>query len=140
MFVIDTNVVSEIRKASTRRTDPEVAHWADNEPAGNFYLSVVTIMEIEIGIQRAARRDHFQGEHLRDWLDSQLLPLFQGYILDINIEIARRCATLFVPDPRPERDALIAATALVHNMTVVTRNTRDFEPMGVAVINPWDQQ
>jgi toxin FitB len=135
MFLLDTNVVSELRKLS--RADPAVAAWARAISPGSMYLSVMTSMELEIGILRIERRDPAQGALLRRWLDTRVLPVFAGRILPIDAAVARQCAHLHVPDPRPERDALIAATALTHGLTVVTRNTADFEPLGVALFDPW---
>lgn len=103
----------------------------------DLYLSAVTVMEVELGIARLGRRDVVQSERLQAWLEDDLLAAFGGRILSIDVSVARRAARLHVPDPRPERDALIAATAVVHGLTVVTRNVADFEPMGVALINPW---
>jgi predicted nucleic acid-binding protein len=138
MFLLDTNVVSEIRKAASGRADPQVLRWAGSVPASQMFISVVTVQELEIGILLAERRDPAQGALLRVWLETQVLPGFADRILNIDTVLARRSAALHVPDPRPFRDGLIAATGLVHRMTVVTRNVRDFEPMGVAVLNPWD--
>jgi toxin FitB len=134
MFLLDTNVVSELRK--TTRAEPNVRAWASGHSPDLFHLSTMTLMELEIGVLRIERRDRPQGNRLRHWLQ-QVLAHFDGRILDINTNIARACAELHVPDPRPERDALIAATALVHGLTVVTRNTAAFEPMGVVLLNPW---
>jgi hypothetical protein len=135
MFVLDTNVVSELRRPE--RADPKVAAWATSVPLASVFLSAITILEIELGALSIERRDAAQGRILRAWIDEQILPRFEGRILSIDAAVARRCASLHVPDPRAERDALIAATALVHGMTVVTRNVADFEPMGVALVNPW---
>jgi len=135
MFLLDTNVVCELRK--TKRADPAVLAWAEAASVSTFWLSTMSLLELEIGILRIARRDAAQGKRLRVWLEAKLLPQFEGRMYDVDAAIARRCASLHVPDPRPERDALIAATALVHGLTVVTRNTGDFEPMGVKLHNPW---
>lgn len=110
----------------------------DENLGGESFLSVVTILELEIGARRMERKDRLQADLLRRWIDLQVMIHFAGKVLPIDWEIARRCATLHVPDPRPERDAFIAATALVHGLTVVTRNVRDFEPMGVRTVNPWE--
>ena len=83
------------------------------------------------------RRDHKQGGFLRAWMDGHVLPTFAGRILAIDTAVAQRGAALHVPDPHSDRDALIAATAFVHGMTVVTRNVGHFQPMGIAVVNPW---
>ena len=136
MYLIDTNVLSELRRR--KRTHPKVAAWADVVPASDLFLSVITILEIEAGTLMLLRRDAAQGAILRAWIDDKVLPAFAGRILGIDTKVAQRCASLHVPDPRAERDALIAATALVHRMRVVTRNVGDFLPMGVGVLNPWD--
>ena len=138
MFVLDTNVVSELRKVRSGKADPHVTQWADSVDAGSLHISVITILELEIGILQMERRDSRQGAVLRTWLDTLVLPEFNGRIFPVDTAVAQRCARLHVPDPRAERDALIAATALVHGMTVVTRNLADFEPIGVPLLNPWD--
>ncbi len=137
MFVLDTNVVSELRKANYGKADAAVVRWTDTVDTAAQFLSVVTVMELETGVLRIERRDPAQGSRLRTWLRSQVLPSFEGRILSIDIAVAQRCAQLHVPDRRPDRDALIAATALVHGMTVVTRNTADFEATGAPLLNPW---
>ena len=137
MQLLDTNVVSELRKIGTRRIDAKVAKWAASAGAGGFFISVITLMELETGVRLVERRDTKQGAMLRSWLDDKVLPGFAGRILPVDEAVALRCAALHVPDPRPERDALIAATSLVHGMTLVTRNVADFEPMGVPLFNPW---
>ena len=136
MFLLDTNVLSELRRRE--RTHPKVAAWADAVQASDLFLSVITILEIEAGALLLARRDKAQGAVLRAWIDGKVLPAFAGRILAVDTAIAQRCARLHVPDPRAERDALIAATALVHRLKVVTRNVADFQPMGVELLNPWD--
>lgn len=138
MFVLDTNVVSELRKARTGKIDPNVAAWAESMDAADLFVSSITIMELELGILSVERRDAVQGSVLRSWLEQHVLPEFSGRTLPVDTAVALRCARLHVPDKRGERDALIAATALVHGMTVVTRNVADFEPTGVPIINPWN--
>lgn len=138
MFVLDTNVVSELRKAKAGKADRNVTAWATSVPPGGLFLSAITILELEAGAVLVERRDPAQGAILRAWLDGHVLPAFAGRVLAIDTVVAQRCARLHVPDPRAERDALIAATALVHGMTVVTRNVADFEPTGVPILNPWD--
>jgi len=135
MFLLDTNVVSELRRPE--RADANVRAWASSTPAELYAISVVTVLELERGTLLTERRDALQGAILRPWLHHEVLTRLATRILTIDVAIARRCASLHVPDPRPERDALIAATALTHGLTVVTRNTVDFEPMGVALLNPW---
>ena len=137
MFLLDTNVVSELRKARSGKADTKVIAWADSVPAAYLFLSTVTLLELETGILLLGRRDYAQGAVLRAWLDQHVLPSFKDRILSIDVNVALRCARLHVPDPKPERDAWIAATALVHSMTVVTRNVADFRSIGVPVFNPW---
>lgn len=137
MFMLDTNVVSELRKVRFGKADSNVARWADSVDASSLYLSAITVLELETGVFQIERRDSKQGHMLRMWLDNYVLPEFSGRVLPIDTVVAQRCARLHVPDPRAQRDALIAATALVHGMTVVTRNVDDFKPTGVALLNPW---
>jgi len=135
MYLLDTNVVSELRKGKNAVRSLRI--WAKALATSSLYLSVVTVLELEIGILLIERRDQKQGAILRTWMDGHVLPSFSGRILAIDTVVAQRCASLHVPNPRSDRDALIAATALVHGMTVVTRNVRDFQAAGVAVVNPW---
>jgi predicted nucleic acid-binding protein len=137
MYLLDTNIISELRKAKGGKADKNVKAWAKSVSATSMFLSVITILELETGILLIERRDSKQGAMLRTWLDGHVLPAFSGRILAIDIAVAQRCAKLQVPNPRTDRDALIAATALVHGMTVVTRNVADFEPTGVELFNPW---
>jgi toxin FitB len=138
MYVVDTNVVSELRKAKAGKADPNVAAWAASVPAASLYLSAVTVIELEIGVLLVERRDATQGALLRTWLADHVLPAFTDRVLAIDTTVARMCAKLHVPDPRADRDALIAATALAHSMTVVTRNAVDFEPLSVPILDPWN--
>lgn len=136
MYILDTNVISELRKA--RKTHPNVKKWAQSLPSASLCISAISLLELEIGILLVARRDKEQGSILRAWMDGHVLPTFSGRILAIDAAVAQRCATLHVPNPRSDRDALIAATALVHGLTVATRNVADFEQTGVSVVNPWN--
>ena len=138
MYLLDTNVISELRKAGDGKADVNVVAWLSSVKAETLYLSAVSLMEIELGILRMLRRDTAQGGMLRAWMESRILPEFSNRTLPVDTAVALRCALLHVPDPRAERDAFIAATALVHGMTVVTRNTADFVQCGVALVNPWD--
>lgn len=138
MFVLDTNVVSELRKVKSGRADPQVAVWSASVDAADLFLSVITVMELEIGVSSLEQRDVRQGTIMRNWLERHVLPEFSSRVLPVDTAVALRCARLRVPVPRAERDALIAATALVHGMTVVTRNVVDFEPTGTSIINPWN--
>lgn len=136
MFLFDTNVISELRRPD--KADRNVSAWANALPATSVFLSAISILEIELGALTIARRDATQGALLRGWIDHQILPRFEDRILAVDAVVAQRCARLHVPDPRPERDALIAATALVHGLTIATRNVADFASTGVALINPWE--
>ena len=138
MFVLDTNVVSELRKAKAGKADRGVVSWASGVPPEDLFASVITILELETGVLLVQRRDPKQGALIRSWLDQHVLPAFSGRVLSVDTAVAQRCAALHVPDPRSERDALSAATAMVHNMTVVTRNVADFQATGVPLLNPWD--
>ena len=138
MFVLDTNVVSELRTVRLGKADGNVAAWAESVDATDLFVSAITIMELELGVLSVERKDATQGAMLRAWLEQQVLPEFAGRTLPVDTAVAQRCARLHVPDKRGERDALIAATALVHGMTVVTRNIADFKPTGVSLFNPWE--
>jgi len=143
MYLVDTNVVSELRRSPIRRdraavVNPQVLAWSKSVALASQYLSVVTILELEYGALLMLDRDARQGAVLRHWIDTKVLPAFASRVLPVDTTVAQHCAALQVPDLRPERDALIAATALVHGMTVVTRNVADFKPTGVAVLNPWE--
>lgn len=135
MFILDTNVVSELRRRD--RADGQVLNWTDSVAKAELFISVVTVLEIETGILSLERRDTQQGALLRDWLHGYILPSFGGRILPIDLAVARRFAALHAPDRKSERDAYIAATAMVHGMTVITRNVASFEQMGIALFNPW---
>ena len=135
MYLLDTNVVSELRRGV--RADARVRAWADQTPAGQFWLSAVSILELEIGVLRMERREPAQGTLLRRWLEEWVLAGFTDRTLAVDTAVARACARLHVPDPRPDRDALTAATALVHGLVVVTRNEADLAGTGAEALNPW---
>lgn len=136
MFILDTNVVSELRLP--KKSNPKVLAWASSQPVAAQFVSVITVLELELGVLQKERKDSAQGAILRAWLAAQVLPQFAGRVLPLDQTVALRCAQLHVPDHCAERDAIIAATALVHGMTVVTRNTADFVAMGVKFFNPWE--
>ena len=137
MYLLDTNVVSELRKIRSGKADGHVKKWASKVEASELYISAITIQELEVGVLLAERRDSKKGAVLRAWLNERVWPTFQDRILSVDAMVAARSAAIHVPDPKPFRDSLIAATALVHRMTLVTRNTADFEAAGVKLINPW---
>jgi len=135
MFLLDTNAVSELRRPD--RANAGLAAWAASAAPAELFISAITLFEIELGTAQAARRDAAKGAVLRAWIDTRVVPGFRDRIISVDAAVAQRCAALHVPDPRPQRDSLIAATAIIHRLTVVTRNVRDFEPMGVQLLNPW---
>lgn len=137
MYLLDTNVVSELRKVRAGKADVRVAAWADSVDVADLFLSAISVQELEIGVLLVERRDPAQGAMLRTWLDGHVLPAFAGRILSVDTAVALRSARLHVPGPGPLRDSFIAATALVHGMTVVTRNIADFETADVPLLNPW---
>lgn len=138
MYLLDTNVISELRKGKSGAADQRVLTWAESVPASSLYLSVITVLELEIGVLLVEHRDSAQGQWLRSWLNIHVLPAFSDRILPVDTAVAQHYAKLHVPDPRSDRDALIAATALVHGMPVVTRNVQDFARTGAKLLNPWE--
>lgn len=138
MFLLDTNVISELRKAHSGKADKNVVTWARKTHASVLFISIITILELEMGILQKERKDPEQGAVLRSWLDSHVLTTFAERILPLDLAAARMTARIHVPHPCSERDAMIAATALVHGMTIVTRNKKDFVATGVDILNPWE--
>ncbi len=136
-YLLDTNVVSELRKVGDGKADLTVTAWLSAQDSRDLYISAITILELERGILSIKRRDPAQGARLRTWMDSRVRPESAQRIIAIDEAIATRCAHLHIPDRRNEADALIAATAAVHGLVVVTRNIRDFEGTGVVLVDPW---
>jgi predicted nucleic acid-binding protein len=131
-FVLDTNVLSDLRSGQ-----PAVVQWARRYPDDDFAISAVTLMELQRGVLLLERRDRRQGRVLRRWFEDQVVPEFDTRTLPVDGAVARRAAALHVPDPMPAEDAYIAATALVHGLAIVTRNTDDFANSGATTIDPW---
>ena len=139
MFLLDTNVVSELRKVRGGKANPGVAEWAEKVPSVELFISAITIQELEHGVLLMERSDPTQGAMLREWLDQSVTAAFKNRVIVVDERVARSAAALHVPDPAPFRDALIGATALVHEMTVVTRDLKDFRRFdGVDVLDPWN--
>jgi predicted nucleic acid-binding protein len=138
MFLIDTNVISESRKIASGKAAPEVVEWLSATDPSTAFISAMSLFELELGVVRVERRDRTQGRALRHWLDQVVKAGFSGRVLAMDSSVAIACAELHVPDPVSERDGWIAATALVHGLTIATRNVTDFSATGVPIINPWD--
>jgi predicted nucleic acid-binding protein len=136
-YLLDTNVVSELRKVGDGKADPNVTAWISSQDSRDLFMSAITILELERGILSMQRRDAAQGSRLRAWMDSRVRPEFAKRVISIDDAIATRCAHLHIPDRRNEADAIIAATALVHGLAVVTRNIQDFQGAGVVLVDPW---
>ncbi|TPI48970.1 type II toxin-antitoxin system VapC family toxin [Mesorhizobium sp. B2-9-1] len=140
MLLLDTNVVSELRKVSSGRAHPNVVLWNETVDPAETFISAVVLHELEIGVRLVERHDAVAGKALRNWLENAVLTTFSGRILPLDEAAAVQAAQWHVPNPKPINDAYIAATAFTQRMTLVTRNIGDFEGMGVTLVNPWDDQ
>jgi predicted nucleic acid-binding protein len=140
MLLLDTNVVSELRKVSSGRAHPNVVVWNEAADPAETFISSVVLHELEIGVRLVERQDVVAGKVLRNWLENAVLTTFSGRILPLDNAAAVQAAQWHVPDPKPINDAYIAAIAFTRRMTLVTRNIGDFEGMGVSLMNPWDVQ
>lgn len=140
MFLLDTNVLSELRKAGSGRADPHVVSWANGQSVTSLFISSITILEIEMGILQLQRKDPRQAAVFSTWLESHVLSAFASRVLAFDTASALRCAQLHVPDPKSERDAMIAATALVHDLTLVTGNIKDFQHINIRLLDPWHEE
>lgn len=138
MYVLDTNVISELRRPD--RADPMVRAWVKGISPADLFTTSINLMELRTGALRLAHRNDPRGPVIQDWVENYVMKAFTGRVLSIDEAVGLRCAEMHVPVTRPYRDSLIAAAAIVHRMTVVTRNLADFQPMGVPTINPWHTQ
>ena len=136
-YLLDTIVVSELRKVGDGKADLNVTTWLGAKDSRDLYISAITILELERGIHSIQRRDIEQGSRLRTWMDSRVRPEFAERIISIDEAIATRCAHLHIPDRRNEGEGIIAATAIVHGLVVVTRNIHAFQGTGVVLVDPW---
>jgi toxin FitB len=138
MYLLDTNIISESRKLGTSRINAHAAQWLEEIDAETTFISAMTIFELERGVQQMERRDAKQGAALRNWFDDQVMTAYEHRTLPLTRTVAMVCAGLHIPDPKSERDAWIAATALDAKLTLVSRNVSDFANMGVGMVNPFE--
>ena len=135
MFLLDTNVLSELRVGKANPS-ADVRRWAASVPGNQLYLSAISVLELETGVLLMERKDAQQGQMLRSWLRG-VMREFSSQVLPFGSTTAVLCAAMHVPDRRPDRDGMIAATAKEHGYTIATRNTADFDGRGVQLFNPW---
>lgn len=143
MYLLDTNIISELKKIQNNRINPNVLNWFNHQNPQKFYTSSIVIMELKIGALLRQKKDETAYQNLMNWIDYTVIPAFNGQILPIDDAVLAVCANLHVPNPRGQHDALIGATAISCNMTVVTRNVSDFDGMSVngailPIINPFN--
>ena len=138
MYLLDTNIVSELRKLETGKIHPQVYRWIKSNGFTHTYISAVTLAEIQTGILSLARKDQAQAASLDNWFTNRLLPAYRTRTLSVDTEVALICAQLHIPTKRPINDAYIAATAIAHNLTLVTRNVRDFQGLPLMLENPFE--
>jgi hypothetical protein len=136
-YLIDTNVISELRR---REPEPRVVQWFERRPAGQLYLSVLSLGEIRRGVEKLEAGERQRA--LRTWLEQDLPAFFAGRVLPIDGAVAHRWGHLMAEMglPLPAIDSLLAATALEHNLVLITRNLKDVAGLPVAVANPWEQE
>jgi len=134
-WLVDTNVISEARKGSN--CDPHVADWLARQAGELHYISAISMMEVKLGIELAQNRNPEFAAVLEAWYETKLKARFQGKVLQVDLEVAEVCARLHAVRTRSFRDSLIGATALLHDLRLVTRNVKDFQGMGVSLVNPW---
>lgn len=137
-YLLDTNVVSELVRLKSRRCNPSVAAWFSITPTNSMFINSIVLMEQQMWVNSAAhRKDFLQAERLQRWV-AELQNIFKDRILPIDNDIALRCADLHIPNKRPQHDALIAATALTHDLVLVTENIKDFQNIdGLRILNPF---
>lgn len=137
MYLLDTNIISEIRKINLKTANIGVTQWAENNHKDLMYISVISLFELEKGVLNLERKDAQQGKIYRDWLDNKVKPTFENRILSITPQTVLICAKMHIPDKKSLTDSLIAATAIENNLTVITRNEKDFIPTGAKILNPF---
>lgn len=137
MYLLDTNIISELRKVSSGRAHSNVIAWSTTVTTDSLYISAISLMELEANVLYVEKKDARQGELLRRWLDEQVVPAFSRRILPVDAAVASCCAGLSALDASSLRGAFIAATAMVHGMTLVTRHVDDFSFAGLKILNPW---
>ena len=138
MYLLDTNIIFELKKLDSGKIHPQVQRWAYSINLMQTKISVVSITEIRTGILSLARKEQAQAASLDNWFTNRLLPAYRTRTLSVDTEVALICAQLHIPTKRPINDAYIAATAIAHNLTPVTRNVRDFQGLPLMLENPFE--